>query len=191
MRQRALACLSVGLMLMAFACGEDEGGSALCDGDTVCEQCGSDPWCYHHIVVAQRDSVRCANITLYWGSDAVGVEGNCYYEIAMLTSDCSLCDKITKADIAAACVDDVCNASLCGNDALCAQCGSDPWCYHDALVDQLDSSRCGNITEYWGSGADGVEGSCFNEIARSTDDCALCAQITKSDIRSSCELDVC
>jgi hypothetical protein len=77
----------------------------------------------------------------------------------------------------------------CGSDTLCTQCGADPWCYHDELVTQRDHSRCGNITVYWGSGADGVEGSCYMEIAIATNDCSLCAKITKSDIRSTCNQD--
>lgn len=60
----------------------------------ACLQDERPPWCFQEKVVAMQKPELCANITRYWGANAGGVEGYCYYEIAKKTRDCSLCKKI-------------------------------------------------------------------------------------------------
>ncbi len=61
---------------------------------TACLKDKRPPWCFQEKVVAMQKPELCAKITRYWGANARGVEGYCYYEIARKTGDCSLCKKI-------------------------------------------------------------------------------------------------
>jgi len=85
---------------------------SLAKDDKIKEECTDHPrgpWCYEEKVVELLDADLCSNITKYWGKNANGVEGYCFYEIALKTKDCTLCDRITKADIRNnLCLRDVC-----------------------------------------------------------------------------------
>jgi hypothetical protein len=65
------------------------------------------PWCYQEAVEQRNQPELCENILKYWPR-ADGVHGWCYYQLAMKNKDCSLCDKIRKADIKKMCRLDVC-----------------------------------------------------------------------------------
>jgi len=80
--------------------------------DSIYDKCTSQmdnpaPWCYLDEVKAIGDPTLCENILKYWPT-AVGVHGQCYYELAIQTKDCELCNRIKKDDIRRMCKLDVC-----------------------------------------------------------------------------------
>ncbi len=87
------------------------GASAFAEEDALYERCKDDvraPWCYEEEVVKAQQPDRCENITKHWGKAALGVEGYCFYEIAVKTRDCALCKRIKKSDIRRTCKLDAC-----------------------------------------------------------------------------------
>ena len=60
------------------------------------------PWCYQEEVERVGDPDLCENILTYWPK-AIGVHGWCYYRLALLHKDCTLCDRIRKDDIKKTC----------------------------------------------------------------------------------------
>ena len=104
---RTIAIITVSIMIALSL----SGAIAFAEEDTLFERCKDDPrapWCYEEEVVAQRQPDRCENITKHWGKAAMGVEGYCFYEIAVKTRDCSLCKRIKKGDIRKTCKLDAC-----------------------------------------------------------------------------------
>jgi len=93
-----------GLVLFPFqACAES---------DPIYEKCISQkddpaPWCYQMEVEKIGDPDLCDNILNYWPT-ADGVHGQCLYQLALKNKDCSLCNRIKKADIRKMCILDVC-----------------------------------------------------------------------------------
>ena len=78
--------------------------------DELFEQCKDHPrgpWCYQETVEERNQPELCENILKYWPR-ADGVHGWCYYQLAMKNKDCTLCDRIRKADIKRMCRRDVC-----------------------------------------------------------------------------------
>jgi len=75
----------------------------------ACREDKRAPWCYEKKVVEMRVPDMCANITRHWGSNARGVEGYCFYEIAKKTKDCSLCKKIKDRKLR----NNLCNRDVC------------------------------------------------------------------------------
>lgn len=80
--------------------------------DPIYDKCTSQtdnpaPWCYLDEVKAIGDPALCENILKYWPT-AVGVHGQCYYELAIQTKDCELCNRIKKDDIRRMCKLDAC-----------------------------------------------------------------------------------
>ena len=66
------------------------GASGFAEEDALYERCKDDvraPWCYEEEVVKAQQPDRCENITKHWGKAALGVEGYCFYEIAVKTRD--------------------------------------------------------------------------------------------------------
>ncbi len=102
-----LTFLLAACMFFVGCSGTDDGKDIGAD-DPIYQECGNDIWCYHDKVVELGDAEKCEDILQYWDDNDKGVVGSCYYEIARKTGDCSLCDKIEKADIKATCVKDVC-----------------------------------------------------------------------------------
>lgn len=87
------------------------GPSAFAEEDALYERCKDAPrapWCYEEEVVKQQQPDRCENITKHWGNAALGVQGYCFYEIAVKTRDCALCKRIKKSDIRKTCKLDAC-----------------------------------------------------------------------------------
>ncbi len=104
---RTIAIITASIMIaLSFP-----GATALAEEDALFERCKDAPrapWCYEEEVVAQRQPDRCEHITKHWGKAALGVEGYCFYEIAVQTRDCSLCKRIKKGDIRKTCKLDAC-----------------------------------------------------------------------------------
>ncbi len=99
--------IMIGSFLL-YGCSGSESGKDVGGDDPIYQECGDDIWCYHDKVVELGDPDKCEDILKYWNDNDKGVVGSCYYEIARKTGDCSLCDKIEKADIRDTCVKDVC-----------------------------------------------------------------------------------
>ncbi len=76
--------------------------------DSIKVECGENIWCYHDKVVELGNPDSCANINNYWNDVDQGVVGNCYYQIAINTRNCPLCERIIKQDIHNLCVREVC-----------------------------------------------------------------------------------
>ena len=83
-------------------------GTALyAEEDPIYERCRSQtdrpgPWCYQEAVEKTGNPDQCENILRYWPK-AAGVHGWCYYRLAIIQNNCSLCDRIHKADIKRTC----------------------------------------------------------------------------------------
>lgn len=95
----------VGTFALA-SCGNGENGGFDCKGDAICEQCGEDAWCYEGVAVERSDPELCPNISDLYGEGAIGVEGQCFMDIACKTDNCSLCSRIEKDDIRNHCNDE-------------------------------------------------------------------------------------
>ena len=74
---------------------------------TACKDHPRGPWCYQENVEQHNQPELCENILKYWPR-ADGVHGWCYYQLAMKNRDCSLCERVHKADIKRMCRRDVC-----------------------------------------------------------------------------------
>ena len=75
--------------------------------DPIYEMCQAQterpgPWCYQEEVERIGDPDLCENILTYWPT-ADGVHGWCYYRLALLNKDCTLCNRIHKGDIEKIC----------------------------------------------------------------------------------------
>ena len=82
----------------------------LAERDLIYEKCKDHPrdaWCYEEEVERIGDPELCENILVYWPV-ADGVHGWCFYRLALKKKDCSLCDRIKKADIRKLCIEEVC-----------------------------------------------------------------------------------
>ncbi len=73
----------------------------------ACKDHPRGPWCYQETVEQRNQPELCENILKYWPR-ADGVHGWCYFQLALKNKDCSLCDRIRKADIKRMCRLDVC-----------------------------------------------------------------------------------
>lgn len=101
-----LACLLLGVSLPIVTVSAEE--------DPIHEKCTSQqdrpaPWCYQEEVEQIGDPDLCENILDYWPT-ANGVHGWCFYRLALKNKDCSLCNRIKKADIRKMCIRDVCKS---------------------------------------------------------------------------------
>jgi len=95
-------CVVIGLMFFSPL--------ALAEEDEIYEKCKNEPrgpWCYQETVEQLNEPVLCENILKYWPK-ANGVHGWCYYRLALIHKDCTLCDFIKKADIKKMCKLDAC-----------------------------------------------------------------------------------
>lgn len=95
-------CLPLALLLLFLAAPIASAGE-----DPIYEICQAQterpgPWCYQEKVEKIGDPDLCENILEYWPR-AIGVHGWCYYRLALLQKDCSLCDRIHKDDIQKTC----------------------------------------------------------------------------------------
>jgi hypothetical protein len=72
-----------------------------------CRDHPRDAWCYEEEVERIGDPELCENILVYWPV-ADGVHGWCLYRLALKKKDCSLCDRIKKADIRKLCIEEMC-----------------------------------------------------------------------------------
>lgn len=77
------------------------------------------------------------------------------------------------------------------DDPIKEECGDNPWCYVDALVEIGDPDRCEDVLQYWDDQDGGMVGECYFQIAQNTGDCDLCERIEKADLRDSCREYVC
>ena len=89
-------------------------GNASAEDDPIYEKCTGQqdrpaPWCYQEEVERIGDPDLCENILQYWPA-ADGVHGWCFYRLALKNKDCSLCNRIKKADIRKMCILDVCKS---------------------------------------------------------------------------------
>ena len=103
----AWICLPLGALMVLFSATALPAGE-----DPIYDMCQSQserpgPWCYQEAVEQRNQPELCENILKYWPR-ADGVHGWCYYQLAMKNKDCSLCDKIHKADIKTMCKRDLC-----------------------------------------------------------------------------------
>ena len=73
----------------------------------ACKENPRGPWCYQETVEQRNQPEMCENILKHWpGAD--GVHGRGCYQLAMKNRDCTLCERIHKADIKRMCRRDVC-----------------------------------------------------------------------------------
>jgi hypothetical protein len=82
----------------------------LAESDPIYQKCRDHPrdaWCYEEEVERIGDPELCENILVYWPV-ADGVHGWCLYRLALKKKDCSLCDRIKKADIRKLCIEEMC-----------------------------------------------------------------------------------
>lgn len=93
---------------LILACNGSDNDGPDVEEDAIKVECGENIWCYHDKVVELGDENKCPDILNYWNDVDKGVVGSCFNEIARDKSDCSICDRIEKADIHSACVRDVC-----------------------------------------------------------------------------------
>lgn len=95
-------CLALAMLLVLLAAStfhaEEDPIYDMCQSQT--ERPG--PWCYQEEVEKIGDPDLCENILKYWPK-AIGVHGWCYYRLALLQKDCSLCSRIRKDDIKKTC----------------------------------------------------------------------------------------
>jgi hypothetical protein len=103
MATSSLACLLLILLLFIFLATP----TASAGEDPIYEMCQAQtdrpgPWCYQEEVEKIGDPDLCENILKYWPR-AIGVHGWCYYRLALLQKDCTLCDRIHKGDIKKTC----------------------------------------------------------------------------------------
>ena len=94
--------LGVGLQIVTVFAEEDP-----IHEKCINQQADPAPWCYQMEVEKIGDPDLCDNILNYWPT-ADGVHGQCLYQLALKNKDCSLCDRIKKADIRKMCILDVC-----------------------------------------------------------------------------------
>jgi len=88
--------LPLALLLLLFLAAP----TASAEEDPLYEMCQAQtdrpgPWCYQEEVEKIGDPDLCENILKYWPR-AIGVHGWCYYRLAFLHKDCTLCDRIWK-----------------------------------------------------------------------------------------------
>ena len=95
-------CLALAMLLVLLAAStfhpEEDPIYDMCQAQT--DRPG--PWCYQEEVERVGDPDLCENILTYW-PNADGVHGWCYYRLALLQKDCTLCDRIHKDDIKRTC----------------------------------------------------------------------------------------
>ncbi len=106
MRKRMIATATMLLWVLTVAAVT----SAQDNPDELFEQCKDHPrgpWCYQETVEQINRPDLCENILKHWPR-ADGVHGWCYYQLAMKNKDCSLCERVYKADIRQMCQRDVC-----------------------------------------------------------------------------------
>ena len=86
--------------------------SLFAEDDPIYERCASQtespgPWCYEEEVKKAGDPALCENILKYWPK-ALGVHGQCYYDLTIKTKDCELCKRIQAPDLKKMCELDAC-----------------------------------------------------------------------------------